>query len=73
MKKLHLNKKRAKKSLSSLAEIVTYGFSIGAGALIGLMTGGTIWLCIGSLLGLGVGFLLESGLLNNTFLTKAKK
>lgn len=52
------NKK--KKRPSQHLETVTYAFGIGVGALVGFLFGGVTWLCIGSLLGLGFGFLMDA-------------
>lgn len=48
-----INKKK------SMSEVLTYALSIGAGSLVGFLAGGSTWLCIGSLVGLIIGFLIE--------------
>ena len=59
MKKLKSINKKKSKDQPSLADVRAYAVSIGAGALVGFLLGGVIWLCVGSLIGLIIGFLME--------------
>lgn len=47
------------------AGMLAYVLSIGVGAIVGFFSGGIAWLCVGSFLGLGIGFLVEAALRNH--------
>lgn len=49
-----------------------YFLTIGIGALLGFISGGITWSCIGSMIGIMAGFLIESGVQKNSNPNKYK-
>lgn len=69
-KKKTVNKEQIKKPSLIPAHTITYGLGIGIGAVAGFLFGHTTGLCIGSLLGVGIGFLMDAFRIHHSKITK---